>query len=271
MKRKLLFILSISTVIAVLLNLNGCRKTDRDSDEETQSAIDNSAAQILFNDVFKQIDQYADTNKLLKLAAAPCDTSWVTGTVFPKTLTIKYDSLTGCTDPIGMKHKGKIKAIFTGLLSDSLSVITVYFDNLYIQGYQISGAQTITNKGYINGAYTFSMNVSNARITTPAGKKINWNAQLTYKVIAGNTTSTYKDDVLSITGTSSGSNISGTSFTATITSAIRYELSCRYLSGGILTITPGNLAPRTLDYGSGCDNTGTVTLTGNKSFSISLL
>lgn len=272
MKRKLLLLLFTPVSIYFILSINSCRKADRDDDNETQSAADNGNAQQIFNDIFKQVAYYADTNSIFKLAAtASCDTSWVTGTTFPETLTIKYDTITGCTDAAGIIHKGKVNAVFTKKLTDSLSVTTISFKDFYRNNYKITGTQTITNKGIIGGKPNFSVNISNGLITAPDGKTITWNAQLTYKLIAGDTTNTFSDDVFAITGTSNGVGIKGTSFSGTITNALRFELSCNYITSGTLTISPGTLDTRIVDFGGGaCDNSCTIKLTG-KTYTITTL
>jgi hypothetical protein len=270
MKGKNLLFLLVPLSVCVLLTINACRKTDRDEDKETQSSTDNITAQEIFNDVFKQVAYYANADSVFKLAAAACDTSWVTGATFPKTLNIKFDSISGCTDALGVNHKGKLKAVLTQKLTDSLSVVTVSFNGFYRNGYLITGTQTITNKGSINGAPTYAINVANASLTTPTGKIIIWNAQLTYKLIAGETTSTFADDVLTITGTSNGTVTKGEGFKTTVNAALRFELACTHLTSGTFTITPGSLTPRSVDLGNGaCDNSAVVTLTG-KSYTITL-
>lgn len=270
MKGKLFLLLLVPVTAWFILSINACRKSDRDDDTETQSSVDNANSQQLFNDVFKQVAYYAYADSIFKLSGVSCDTSWVTSIAFPKTLTIKYDTVTGCTNTSGITHKGKINAVFTKKLSDSLSVITVSFNDYYINSYKLSGTQTITNKGTVAGDPTFSVKVSNAAITTPAGKTITWNSAQTYKLIAGDTTTTFADDIFSVTGTSNGLGTNGTIYSCTINTALRFELACRYLTSGIFTITPGSLASRTVDLGNGaCDNTALVKLAG-KSYSITL-
>lgn len=271
MLRKKLLLLSVPVCVYMLFSINACRKTDRDDDTETQSSVDYSVAQQLVNDVFKQVVYYSDTNSVLKLASTlTCDTSWIANAFFPKKLTIKFDTINGCIDALGVHHKGKINAVLTKNFSDSLAVTTVTFDEYYINGYKMTGTQTITCNGTVGGNRSFSITVSNALITIPTGKTITLNAQLTSALIAGRATDTFTDDVLSITGTANGIATKGENFTCKINTALRFELACKYITGGTFTINPGNLTPRTVDFGPDlCDNAITVNLTG-KSFAITL-
>ncbi|MCC6691153.1 MAG: hypothetical protein IT235_06425 [Bacteroidia bacterium] len=263
-------LLTIAGLMVLLLCFNACHKSDRDSDNETQSSVDNAIANEIFNDVFKQIAYYADSNSVFKLSSAACDSSWITGSVYPKTLYIKFDSVSGCTDAMGINHKGKIISVLSKKLTDSLAVITTTFSGFSRNGYSVSGNQTLTNKGRLNGKTTFGMNVNNCTIVTSSGKTITWNAQLTYTLSAGDTTGTFVDDEFSVTGSANGTGTQGETFTVKVTKSLTFVLVCSRITSGTLSITPGNLSPRTVDFGNGvCDNNITVT-TPNKSYTIAL-
>ena len=80
----------------------------------------------------------------------------------------------------------------------------------------------------------------------------------------------WNDDQYTITGTASGTNFEGNSFTVNITSPIHIDYSCRWIAQGIMELTPTGKATRTLDFGNGtCDNLATVTVNG-QTFTITL-
>lgn len=263
-------------LVASTISFFACQKADRDEDTETQTAVDNATADMVFQDAMLQVMHYADTVNVYKLTGLACDTAWLTPAfpdlTFPKTLTIRFDTVNGCTDPYGTKRKGKIRAIFSNKnFLDSLAVVTLTFDEYYVEGYKLSGSQTITNNGRIAGIPTFTVKTTNAKITTPGLKTITWNSNETKKWTAGATTpSVWGDDIFSVTGTASGIGTKGTNYSLTVSSALVFDNTCRWITQGIIEITPGNLPPRTVDFGSGtCDNTATVTFTG-KTFSVTL-
>jgi hypothetical protein len=254
-----------------------CHKSDRDTDTETQSATDYSIAEACWKDVFKQLDDAAavtaDVNRYSVPVVTTCYTVTVTpalpNTTFPKTVTIDFG--TGCTGPDGIVRKGMISAVFSGKYRDSLTTITITPANYYIDGYKVQGTKTITNQGHINGVATFSVNVQNATITTPDNKMITWNSQRTNRWVAGESTlGTVLDDMYEVSGSGNGTGTKGNSFTMTITTPLRVETGCRYITKGVLKLQPANLEERVIDFGSGtCDDKATVSILGN-SYEITL-
>jgi hypothetical protein len=71
------------------------------------------------------------------------------------------------------------------------------------------------------------------------------------------------DDVISITGNSSGKNRLGRTFTTDITSGLIKRSDCKYITSGTLELTPEGLRTRTVDFGNGtCDDDATFTVNG---------
>ena len=71
------------------------------------------------------------------------------------------------------------------------------------------------------------------------------------------------DDVYLISGTADGTGINGNTFSVVIHNPLRVALNCKWIESGTLTLTPQNLSPRDVDYGSGaCDDQATVTING---------
>ena len=86
----------------------------------------------------------------------------------------------------------------------------------------------------------------------------------TMKQIAGfSTKGDASDDIFSISGSSSGKNREGRTFTTTITNPLIKKTNCKWLSSGTLELTPNGFAARTVDFGSGtCDDDATFTVNG---------
>ena len=272
MKKNTLLILLIS----IGLLFSKCHKADRDDDKETQSSDDNMLAENTFTDIFNQIDHIANEEPDLNKNGnsnihflSTCPTFTITPTLpdssFPKTLTIDFGDSTNCLGTDGVNRRGKIVATFSGKYKNLGTVISVYLSNYYVNDFHVEGTKNITNMGFTNnGNPYFKVNVSNAKITSPTGKSITWSSQRTKEWIAGDTSASLLDDVYLITGTASGTGISGNTFNATITNALKVAPTCRWIESGTIKLTPQNLTPRIIDFGNGdCDNKATVTINGH--------
>jgi hypothetical protein len=91
-----------------------------------------------------------------------------------------------------------------------------------------------------------------------------WTSSRNREWIAGSATQfNWLDDEYSITGSASGTNFEGTSFTVNITSPLIVKLDCRWITKGTFDLTPTGKLTRTFDYGNGsCDANATVTING---------
>lgn len=244
-----------------------CGKGDRDEDQTVTETTDNSLAEIAFNDVFAVINEASlitqgirSTSITLSCATVSADT-----TVNPMILLVDFGAV-NCMGSDGRNRRGKIFATFTGKYRDSLTIITITPQDYYLNDYKIEGTKTITNKGHNgSGNLWYTVIVQNAKITEPGGLwTITWNSSRVREWITGESTVTdFTDDVYLITGSANGVNRRGNSFNADITTALRVELTCNWIVSGAMTITPSNLNPRYVDFGSGtCDSDITVTVNG---------
>jgi len=252
----------------LIVFIASCGKGDRDEDQSVTETTDNSLAEFAFNDVFAVTSEAAlvtqgirATSQTLACATISADT-----TVNPMILLVDFGTV-NCTGADGRNRRGKIFATFTGKYRDSLTVITITPQDYYLNDYKVEGTKTVTNKGHnSSGNLWYTVVVQNAKITEPGGTwNVTWNSSRVREWIAGESTVTdFTDDVYLITGSANGVNRRGNSFTADITTALRVELSCNWIVSGTMTITPDNLNPRYVDFGSGsCDNDATVTVNGN--------
>jgi hypothetical protein len=225
----------------------------------------NSAAEGAFTDIFKTMSDISSSSSM----RSSCATITVDSLPFigwPKTVTIDYGS-SGCDG-----KKGKLKAVFTGKFGSFGTIITITADSNYSNGSnKINvGTHTImTGLTDTAGNKTFTLSVANSRLTS-GGKNVSWNTTKTVKWIEGDTTLDPMDDVYEITGSSTGTNAKGETFTSTITTPLRVATSCPWIESGVVTITTFNQKTRTIDYGNtGCDNKATVT-TDSTTYNITL-
>ncbi len=257
------FNIPLLLLAAVIITVSGCRKSDRDNDTSTFSALDNAIAAQVYADIFEQVDEAAANEPGIR-ESMMCATITADTTSNPMVLTIDFGN-TNCLGADGNNRRGVITATFTGKYRDPGTVISVSLQNYYWNDYKVEGTKTVTNEG-LNGSGNlwYTVVVANAKITDPGGTWfVTWNSNRIREWIEGAGTATIWDDVYLIDGTASGVNRRGNSFEVEITSPLRIELGCRWIVSGTLEIKPQNIATRYVNYGNGgCDDDAVVTING---------
>jgi hypothetical protein len=180
--------------------------------------------------------------------------------VFPKTVTIDFG--TSCTGKDGRVRSGKIISVFTGPLSASGNSVTTTFDNYVVDSFKVEGTHKIINTSTSNNR-SFNVIISGGKITRPNGKWFSWDSNKVIVQTEGNGTPRWPfDDKFEITGSKSGSNSDGKTWSATILNKLIRTGTCRWIVQGEVNLSRnGNVA--ILDYGDGsCDNKATITVNG---------
>jgi hypothetical protein len=259
-------------LVVLLLSGSSCRKSDRNKDNDLQSARDISLAYAGWNDLNRQLNVFAGSLPDLNPAPGPyvntaCGTVSVTPALpnptFPKVATINYGNV-NCTGPDGAVRKGMIVATFTGNYRDSLTVITITPSNYYFNGFKIDGTFTITNKGRnAAGNPVFTDNAANVVYTYPSGKTVSWNSTQTREMTQGSTTPDIFDDIYQLNGTGVATGSEATLINTYISQPIVFSLDCPWIKSGTLYVDPVNLGNRYINFGTGnCDNKATVWIFG---------
>lgn len=257
---------SIILLASALLVLGACRKDkeDEDLDLDYTSASDNARAEDAFSDMLNEVDKAVDANGL-RGTDADCDPVVTFDTLSsPRTITIDFGS-ENCTANNGRTRRGRILVSYTGRYRDEGTVITITPDNYYVNDHHVQGTKTVTNLGTNNeGHLHFSVSV-NGTVTAPDGS---WTA--THQAnrvrtwIEGEGTANIFDDVYLITGSGSGVNRNGNAYSVNITTALRVQVGCPWITAGTVEVLPEGRPTRTIDYGNGsCDGTFTVTVNDN--------
>ncbi len=275
-------VLALSALLVSGFYLTSCRKDLLDADIE--SAENNALSESTFNDVTTLVDQSVSSGTVLLgvndgssatngQAGLGSDCASVTlDTVSsPRSATIDFGN-TNCLCKDGRNRRGKIIATYTGRYRNPGTVITISFDNYFVNDNQVKGTKKITNNGTNNaGHLVYSVEVNGQIIKANNGGTISWTSTRQREWTAGeNTPLILTDDTYAITGSAGGTNASGVSYTINITRPLVRTMSCRWFETGKLEVTPEGKATRTLDYGnSGCDANATVTIL-NKTYPIVL-
>ena len=273
-------ILSIVFLLSMVTFLS-CKKAEEpvkpdpfNATSNVDAATQNSIANLMFEDVYKQVDYSSEymkdsCNGKKGLNAYPCATvSLGAGefnlTTWPKHITVDFGT-TGCVGNDGRTRKGKVIYTCTNWMHTTGSVCTVTTDNYYVDGYKIEGTKTITNQGVNNNQHiTYHVVVNNGVITHPNGQHHTWNTDRVTEWISGETTLLNPwDDQFSTTGSANGVTIAGESYTITIVTPLLTEWTCKWIKQGSITIVVGTQPSVTVDYGNGvCDNAATFSVYG---------
>jgi hypothetical protein len=275
--------LGIALLTAGISTFTSCEKSRLN--KATTTSEDNNLAEVGFNDVLKVTEDALKEEDLEGRAPGAfaqlysgCATVTVTPAdtiTWPKTITVDFGTA-NCTGSDLRTRRGKIIITATGFYREAGTVLTITTDNYYVNDYKVEGTKTITNNGRNTGGnLSYSVVVAGGKITTPDGDIIEWESTRTREWIEGESTtflshglSGILDDVYSITGNANGTNREGRDFTANITSPLRVELDCRWITQGTVEVQPEDLKLRTVDFGAGsCDNEATITI-DNRTYTI---
>ncbi|MDP2386895.1 MAG: hypothetical protein Q8M29_11025 [Bacteroidota bacterium] len=277
--KKIVYTLSALVIASAVFF--ACKKDKKEVDNETQTVSDNALAEQEFMRIGPSISERAVSTPGVKKGIvkdlfsvfSTCASDSLTGdtagyaagafTNLANLPTLTLDWGTGCSDVDNVNRTGKISATFTKPYDIVGSVITITPNNYTVNGVAYTGTIRITKLAGGNNP-SFRTEVINGNCTNGTFS-IDWACDKTITYTAGFTTqSDPNDDIISITGNSSGKNRDGRTFSVVIKSALEKMANCKYISKGTLEITPDGLKTRTVDFGNGtCDATGTFTVGGN--------
>lgn len=246
-------------IIAGSLVIFGCKK-DKETETDLSSAEDQTQAEMVYDQVFKQVDESANTMGLKK-GGYPI--IMIDTTASPRTMRIYYgDTNYLCLD--GNYRRGSILVSWTGRYRDQGTLISIGFENFYQNDNKVSGTKTILNNGRNSSGYLNYTITVNGQIIRSDGGVHTWTSNRTRTWVAGESTLSPNDDIYEISGSASGKNRNGVSYTSTITTNLRVDLSCQWrIVSGVIEITPEGKSLRKVDFGSGaCDRLVTVTVNG---------
>ena len=130
---------SMMLLITLAVIISGCRKNDTDELESaTEVSRDNAASQNVTDDVLQQVDdaamRSADIDPLTSLSpSGTCPTISIitTNGSWPKTVIIDYGN-TNCSANGNTLRRGKIIANFTGPYRQVATIVTIGFDNYFV-------------------------------------------------------------------------------------------------------------------------------------------
>ena len=180
-------------------------------------------------------------------------------------ITISYPA-DSCTAPDGKVRTGKILLTSIGDYWKGDATMTLECADYFVDGNQVTGKATVISKINADGNRESLISEEGSVIYGDGTGTVTVKSEKTRIVTEGTDTVGKRDDVVSVTGTASGTLVSGNTFTSkTLSPLVRdSEKDCRgvYISG-LTEITVSDGTVITVDYGDGtCDNQATVTTAG---------
>ena len=276
MKSRILAFSCISVLsLAVLIS---CGKKEHKVDDtltQTEAASNNAFAEAQYNDVTTLVDQSARNGAALFGAAGTgsgsglssllsCGTLTHDTTTVPRSITIDFGA-NNCLCLDNRNRRGKIIATYTGRYTDAGTIISISFDNYYVNDNKIAGTKQIINQG-TNGQVilVYKIIVDGQIVKANNMGTVSWASTRYREWTAGyNTPLNILDDVYSITGDASGTTRLGRPYTITITQALVRKMNCQWFESGVMTLSMNALPDISLDYGSsGCDANATINILG---------
>jgi hypothetical protein len=257
-----------------MLSFSSCKKDSTLIDQVSiDLADDDAVADAVFEDVFNTTDnatiildnlvKSGDSKSVAVTDTCPTITvTHPTSGIWPKIVTVDYG--TGCTGLNDNIRKGKIVIEVTGPRLTVGSKRTVTFVNYYFNDIKVEGTKVLENKGFNNSQnLVISVKLTGGKMTLPDGKTIERAFDHQREWTAGLLTRNIWDDECLITGTATGKNVSGVTYTNTIMSALHWKRVCHFIVAGVVKMERTGKETVELNYGTGeCDAKAVVSRGG---------
>ena len=269
MKNKTSFII-LCTVVCTAMLVNSCKKEDTNKDKNTTPPTDCVIAENFFTDVKNIIDEagYSSTTS--------------NGILSDTTIVVTYDSLNhadsdtitinfGTTNKLcsdGRSRKGKLIATYSGLYNDTATTHTITPYDYSVDNNKVNGIIKDNFKGYNATGHLYFMDTVNGNIINTSGKYINWHSTNKLEYTAGDSTASWVDNVIEISGNASGQASDDSGFSMLINSPLvrKFSSGCRkWLVKGEMQVGVSNATNpyRSINLGEGdCDDYVVIVING---------
>jgi hypothetical protein len=225
------------TALLGILDLN-------DLDDATLDATLKSASEIAFGPCFEVTIHENENNEF-----------------WPRSWTFSYTD-EECVDCFGNTKSGSVNVVLTDFWKNEGSSRTVTFVDFSINGDKLEGTRNILNTGFNDlENLTFERSFLDASYSRADTASMTWESFRDVEMIAGYESFLAVDDEYMVSGSASGINFSGNSFTATITDELYYKKCSMFPVSGSITIEIEGESSIYINYGEGeCDNLADMTI-----------
>ncbi len=250
-------------LILSLLVMTACQNEDATSAVEEEVAINTELAQksadidLISDDIGFIVEEAYQEDETHMTFLPACVTITIELSAGFRQRTLDFGQ--GCELPNGNVLSGIVTMSHEVDSDPARRMIAVTFNNFYRNDVLIEGTRSIER--------VLSNDVGNPQSTAAVNMQVTWPNGATYtregtrvrEWIEGVGSGTWTDNVFSITGNVTTTNVLGNTYAATITTALRREVTCPFFVSGIVELSRNN-ATGTLVFGDGsCDNEATWT------------
>lgn len=289
MKKKLV----IMSMMAIVVGIFSCQKSDRFSDRSLETDLNTSVAEIVGTQISTftgnvehslSVEQYDGQSSAFVIQGInqgnfklpgfgipgigpmkfgvphvdSCATVTVSGTTFPKEIVVEY--LGGCSTH---KHdrKGKVIINLSDTITNEGAVQTITYEDFYIDSVKVELTATLTNNGKNASGNWVIEEIYKQTIRKNGETCVRMNTE-TKEWLTGFETTDMKDDKYYLTGQGSVVINDTATYSKVITTPLLIDSSCEFITSGVVELDR-NGSVVTIDYGDGtCDNKATVTADG---------
>src|SRR5665647_2142631 len=268
MKRKLLYLSSFLTLIALVL-VYACQKENSSTVANNVALSANSTEKnaVVAATTFESLNDFAQAGfiannfKSGNISFGSCPTIVVNYTTPPYSLSLDWG--TECTGPDGVKRTGKVVVSLNGMMTNKENVATMKIENIVIEGKKNRGTTKITSAGPNpgNGWPRYDI-ISEGKIEYADKSILSYRYDAVRLQSEGVSTAAIADDVWRTEiHEAKGTNQDGTTWTAKTTKVMIKKGDCKWYNSGTLQITPSKGDVISIDFGNGtCDNKATMTV-----------
>jgi len=259
MMKKTRISLFILAIVTAGFAFHSCDKVSNDPLSGNQTTVTDYTALLGVSDL-TEIDD-ATSNEALKSTAEkdfmPCFKVTFhkneTGQFWPLSWTFSYTG-EDCTDCFGNIKSGSVHVLLTDLWKNEGSSRTMTFEDFSINGNKLEGTRNILNTGFNDQQnLTFEYTCQDASLSRGDTATMSWDSNSNVEMIAG-----YE---YMVSGSASGVNFDGKSFTVNITDALYYKKCGLFPVSGVITIEVDGGSSIEINYGDGdCDHLAEMTV-----------
>ena len=263
----------LTAIIAVLFFMAACQEEvgnlNQLSEEDVNAAENEAVVESVFDDIddigFESLIYFESGGRIAESEDSPIHCAVKTHDRDNNKITIDFGD--GCIGKHGRERSGKIIITYTDRKFIPGAVHTLTFEDFYVDGKKIEGTRTRTNiSENENDDLRFSIVLENGKVTWEDGAFSTREAA--WETTRIRTPNPINDERVR-TGSASGVDREGLSYTVNITKAIVWKRGCLPKARimipveGIKVKAFGDGKSITIDYGDGtCDNLVTITKDG---------
>ena len=261
------FSLFIIGVLAISFSFSSCTKDTTEIQNDNLTTATDYTALLGILDLNDLDDATLDgmLKSTSEIAFGPCFEVTIheneNNEFWPRSWTFSYTD-EECVDCFGNTKLGSVNVVLTDFWKNEGSSRTVTFVDFSINEDKLEGTRNILNTGFNDlENLTFERSFLDASYSRADTASMTWESFRDVEMIAGYESFLAVDDEYMVSGSASGINFSGHSFTATITDELYYKKCSLFPVSGSITIEIEGESSIYINYGEGeCDNLADMTI-----------